>query len=172
MYVPAWRSVPVAAGWAPGSESLAPPGGSRPVPPCCGDDARRRLRCPRSLGRWWVPGFPVFVLPAHPCLPAGDVRRRARVRWLGKGGKPSLLCSAKTASRPSGDPSRSRSSRRTWRPRVLRDGSTRRGGGPFQRALWSRGGLPPECSPPCCSALARPEAAEALTSSRVIPVST
>jgi hypothetical protein len=170
MHGPEWRAVPVAAGWAPGSESLALPGCSLPVPPWCGDDARRRLRGTRSHGQSWCPGFPVAWLPAHTCLPAGDVRRRARVRWLGKVGRPSLLCSAQTASRPSGDPSRSRSSLRPCRPRVLLDGSTRRGGGPFQRELWARGGLPPECSPPCCSALSRQEADAALTRSRVLPV--
>ncbi len=172
MHVPAWRAVPGAAGGAPGSASLAPPGCSRPVPPWCGADARRRLRCTRSRGRCWFPGVPVSLLPAHTCLPAGDVRRRARVRWVGKVVRPALLCSAKTAERPSGDPARSRSSLRPWRPRVWMEGSTRRGGGPCQRALWSRGGLPPEGSPPCCSALSRQEADEALTSSRVLPVST
>jgi hypothetical protein len=117
--------VPVAAELAQGSESLAP------ILPWFGDDARRRLRCTRSHGRPWFPGFPASPPPARPSLPAGEARRRSRARGLGETLIPSLLGSAQTASRPSGVPSRSRLSRRTCRPRVLRAGSTRRGGGPF-----------------------------------------
>ena len=150
-------------GWASGSESLAP------VLPWCGEDARRRLRCTRSHGRRWFPGFPASPPPARPSLPAGEAGRRSRARLSWKTVRPSLLCSAQTAYRPSGVPLRSRLSRRTCRPRVVLDGSTRRGGGPFLWELWSRGGLPAACSAPHCSAISRQEADEALTSSRVIP---
>src|SRR5207245_8365172 len=73
---PEERSVPGAAGRAPGSESLAP------VLPGCGDDARLRLRCPRSPGRSWCPGCPASRPPARTALPAGEARRCARVRGL------------------------------------------------------------------------------------------
>ena len=151
--VPESRSVPVAAGGAPGSESLAPPGWSRPVPLWFGEDARRRLRCTWSHGRRWFPGFPASAPPARTSFQAGGARRCSRVRLPWKTLLPSLLCSAKTAYRPSGGPSRSRLSLRPCRPRILREGSTRRGGGPFLRELCSRGGLPTECSAPHCSAI-------------------
>jgi hypothetical protein len=148
MHVPEWRSVPSAARWAPGSESLAPPGWSRPVPPWFGEDARRRLRCTRSHGRRWFPGFPASPSSAHTSPPVGDAQRCSRACVLWETLLPSLLCSAKTAYRPSRGPSRSRSSLRPCRPRVLVGGSTRRGRGPCRRELWSRGGLPAECSAP------------------------
>jgi hypothetical protein len=122
--VPEWRSVPVAAGRGQGSESLAP------ILPWCGDDARLHLRGTRSHGRRWFPGLPAPLLPARTSPQAGDARRRPRARWLWKTLLLSLRCSTKTASRPSGVPSRSRLSLRTCRPRILLDGSTRRGGGP------------------------------------------
>ena len=65
-------------GWASGSESLAP------VLPWCGDDARRRLRCTRSHGRHWFPGFPASPPPARTSFQAGGARRCSRVRLHGR----------------------------------------------------------------------------------------
>jgi len=135
MAVPEWRSVPSAARWAPGSESLAPPEWSRHVPPWFGDDARLHLRCTRSHGRRWFPGFPASPPPARTSPQAGGARRHARARLSWKTLMPSLLCSAKTASRPSRVPSRSRLSLCTCRPRVVMDASARRGGGPVRGEL-------------------------------------
>ena len=83
---------------------------------------------------------------------------------------PSLLCSAKTASHPSKVPSRSRLSLCTCRPRVLVDGSARRGGGPcrgsFDHAVDS-----PQSTWLCTAPrLYRQEADEALTSPRASPL--
>ncbi len=163
--IPTWRSVPVAAGWASGSESLAP------VLPWFGDDARRRLRCTRSHGRRWFPGFPASPPPACTSLPAGEARRRSRARVSWKTVRPLLLCSAKTASRPSGVPSRSRLSLRTCRPRILREGSTRRGYGPFLGSFGHAVDSPRSVRLRTAPRFSRQEADEALTSSRAIPVS-
>jgi hypothetical protein len=134
--VPGWRAVPVAAGRGPGAASRAP------VLPWCGDDARRRRCCTRSHGRQCCPGVAASPPAARPSLPAGGARRRSRACWLWKTWRPSLLGAAQTASRPSGGPARSRLSLRPCRPRVLVEGATRRGGGPFLGELGSRGGRP------------------------------
>jgi hypothetical protein len=83
---------------------------------------------------------------------------------------PSLLGSAKTASRSSTVPSRSRLSLCPCRPRVVLDGSARRGGGPFRGSFGHAVDSPQ--SPWRCTAprLSRQEAAEALTSPRALPL--